>query len=1122
MNEYTFEKLNLEARNRMKGIVNNDIEMAWEDQNFFDILMGKLPEIRYTNYDSSISDEIRDLYRVYEKYEYKNGDRSHFLKSVETCIDRIKAINPSWYGLDSYYVKEALDIHEFCLISGEGGIGKSYFLYCLEKCLAEKGVPHLCLYGKFEKTCQRIPLEEMLRVCDQEEFVFIFDAVNEMTEQGQLDLYELVKSMAIHENIRIVLSYRLNSMSSTVENQFRELAKHCYSFPGVSFESAMGELTKLAIPDLFRYEDILYSNNALLLNMLCTALSDKEFVKGEKNSIASITFVLEHYVKNSLKKIFKDKLKGSQPLNMWKAMKRVAAWMYEHETKQIDENSLMSVLDDGKLFIEIMKQVRFIECYESDGVMYYIFAIDSLTDYLIARSLFDDISGKSFEEQAEVIKNKTGKLYNVDSAFLIALFDNLTPDYKLISELIKATELGNYFGFEEILKINFQEENIKTFLQVFSPMDPDELFLTFGGYSNKPFNCVNYLNQYYLGNKDRIYELSKRLSGSRILGNIKARLKNIIYFVVMGEKSAVRLDEAFYFAVWSTISPNKDIRVLAQKLLYEVASTDIKYIKILINHYSQFLDPYIQESIVYVLSFMERNNPDITNFFSELISYGTLSAKSICRIAKYFGDDYGYINWERESLYHYDTEATISDEFSRMLNMMDLMNKDYFPFRYWGRDHIDMHTKFLENDKKIISKINKELDKKFQCVKTGDCCGSFGFEKEALKALNFDFVEKTLDMDSFFTSFEKVVRNVFKDFHLSWEDSNKMGEMEFINSSVMKCVDVATGLFYGSLMCNYYVNGFMSYNNFQDSIGYEVYDPLEYGEDFNLAAPVSIFSDTVEKLGDIVVNRLQEPAFKDLKWVNDADLTRKNLLSLLCPISYRNEEWFMIAGRISIHDHEERELLWKDTYDLWCCTNQSETILDDGRARYLTIELDDYDRSITEYRNISNRPWLCKNVKGNADNLFDETTLVLPPADLLTKLGLVPDIKRMVWLNSDGEDIVICNNTKNSYYRDPIGSSIFIRGDYLNKYLEKNTLKFFAFTERFIPQTGYADKTALHFEIDGGTIKKEIPNDGRASTWPTGGNPLCNQCPYDFGVDNSQSYEIALEGIDDLLNKYGI
>ena len=35
-------------------------------------------------------------------------------------------------------------------------------------------------------------------------------------------------------------------------------------------------------------------------------------------------------------------------------------------------------------------------------------------------------------------------------------------------------------------------------------------------------------------------------------------------------------------------------------------------------------------------------------------------------------------------------------------------------------------------------------------------------------------------------------------------------------------------------------------------------------------------------------------------------------------------------------------------------------------------------------------------------------------------------------------------------------------------------IQYFAFTERFIPETGYAEETSLHFEIVNGQIVKEI------------------------------------------------
>lgn len=333
------------------------------------------------------------------------------------------------------------------------------------------------------------------------------------------------------------------------------------------------------------------------------------------------------------------------------------------------------------------------------------------------------------------------------------------------------------------------------------------------------------------------------------------------------------------------------------------------------------------------------------------------------------------------------------------------------------------------------------------------------------------------------------------------EEERSEREDDFVNSLFMKCVDIATGIYYGSLMCNYFTDDFATYNNSQNSIGYEVYDPLEYGEDVYIATPVPTYQDYIEKLGDLVINRIELPTKKDIIWVKDASMTRKNLLTLFQPVEIKGIEWVLLAGRVSLHEDSKRETRWKDTYDIWCCTSQKETICENGRARYLTIELDDYAGNLDDYEKCDLKPWLCKNVKdiNYHSEIFDTTSLVLPPAELISYFQLVPVYANMSWVDSLGIVVIYCNNNKNSYYTDPIGGTVFIRKDYLDKYLEEHILKYFAFSERYIPETGYADETSLHFEIQNGNIIKEIMNDGGGFYQVTENNLLCEHCPYEFG-----------------------
>lgn len=350
-----------------------------------------------------------------------------------------------------------------------------------------------------------------------------------------------------------------------------------------------------------------------------------------------------------------------------------------------------------------------------------------------------------------------------------------------------------------------------------------------------------------------------------------------------------------------------------------------------------------------------------------------------------------------------------------------------------------------------------------------------------------------------------------------------MREEDFHNSVYMKCVDIATGLYYGSLMCNYYTNEFATYNNNQNSIGYEVYDPLEYGEDVIITAPIPTYQDFIERLGDYVINSLEMPVPRDVHWVRNVELTRRNVLHLLEKIKLKHQEWVMLAGRVSLHEEDKYDMRWRDTYDLWCCTSENETINDDGNARYLTIELEEYLGELKAYPDNTLKPWLCKDVKNinGHSEVFEETSLVLPPSEIVSFLNLKLNVSDLSWETHDKEKVIICNNNKNSYYRDPVSGTVFIRKDYFDKFLEEHTVKYFAFTERLIPETGYADETSLHFEIIDGKIVKEIKNAGGYGRRNSENNPLCSACPHTNIVEDD-SLTSDIEFLKIVLAEYGI
>ena len=78
------------------------------------------------------------------------------------------------------------------------------------------------------------------------------------------------------------------------------------------------------------------------------------------------------------------------------------------------------------------------------------------------------------------------------------------------------------------------------------------------------------------------------------------------------------------------------------------------------------------------------------------------------------------------------------------------MNKDFLPFRYWGKDHIDMYMRFLVNKKFEIKRINDYLSNKYACVCGGECSGRPAFENKIMPEIELMAEIEEVDKNSFF------------------------------------------------------------------------------------------------------------------------------------------------------------------------------------------------------------------------------------------------------------------------------------------------------------------------------------------------------------------------------------
>lgn len=1107
-------KLNLENKQKMQATCQNPEKFEWEDTNIIELLKGKLPSIRNTSNKAIVKPLYYEILKEYNSYNFYSTNHNEFIAKLKGLVSGIRKHEPYWSGLNIYSVEETIKLHKFCLVYGEGGIGKSYFVKCLEEELSKDGVKHLCLYGKFFKEIDSINFNEIESISQKEEFVFIFDAINEIDENAQIKLANKIREIKSLQGLRIIITYRSHTMDEGILQKYSEITESNYEFAGVSFESVIEWLQKEPVIDINEYVDVLYSNNPFLLSKLPYIFKDKL----QKNNVSRFTYIYEQYIKRTLDK-------NSSVKTNWLKTKAVAKFMYENNTKDISIEEISSVVDSPLDYISKMEQTGFLSSYRYGNTIHYTFLIELLADFLIARYMWDEIKDKSTDECIEIINKKLDTFYDINKeSIILMLFDKFGSDYLRIKDILVGTNLLTELTPETIVKIHFNTEDISRFLDAFSLKSKKECILNFAGYIDKPFNCTNCINSYYIDDvKKQTEELSKTLSGKHFFSKLKGRLKNILYLTCKCNCSKPRTIENYYTAVWCSAACNQDVRFLAIKILYEVIQRNPWLIETTIEMFDRIEDDYIKDSLIYVLSSCE-DNPKVENFFATISKDSSfILAKSTKRISEYLGNKYDYINWSKKNLFKLG-KTQISEDFVRTLNKIDLVEKDLMPFRFWGINSFSGNEDFLLTNKNLISEFNLKLKEAFSCVKNGDCNGSLQFNEKVETYYGVLYREEVLPSKEFLSSFEKVFRKIFAKYGLPFklEDYIHQDSSDFSSSIFRKCVCIAKDYFYGSLMCNYYSTGFGTYNNKQDSIGYEIYDPIEYGEEFNIKSPISIFQPKIEKMGDLVLSKIESSVQIDEYWWRDIELTKKNILNVLQPVVFEKQEWVLLSAKISIRDNPS-DYTWKDNYNFFVCVSDDETLKGNGRERYLTIQIGNYLGNISNYANCKDKPWLCKRVSeiNYGSGLFEETQLVLPPAQILSLLDLELNQEEMCWYNKSGEKIVCCNNNRASYYHDSISGTVFMRKDAYDQLKKLVPVKHFVFAERFLDERGFCDETDYHFEVIDEKITKAVAN-GIPNHIRDGVDKLtsCKNCKYGFySPINTSEFKVLLS---DILNEYGI
>ena len=1092
-------ELNNRHQAKMRGIISLDseTEFEWVDKNLDNAFLRIIPMIRNAIQNRELTTAFNSLI---DQFNHNTIDKESFLQSIDELSNDVALP----YNMTFQYYKTIISEQESMLISGIGGIGKSHYVSYIEKKLSQYQIPHLCIYGKFLDNNSTIPWEEIFEIASCEDFVLVIDAYNELDESLQESYVSKLIEFINKGFGRLFVTYRTNTLSESIIEKLNELIFTQREFLGVSYDETVSNLVLNYGLDVFEYEDILYSNNALWLKMLVKTAGTLPENKNLK-TISTADYLIENYIKNTISKA------------VWLDTKACIKQMYDSNSTRFTEESIKGFVNNCDLFIGSMMQLGFIDCYDNK----YYFTNETILNYLLARFFIQDLKDNP-QNEIEVIQ-KFEKRSSIHEQLVLALFDYYHEDISNALALIGSTYLRDTLNKDLFRKLKVSDSQIEEFNKyIQTNLSITERFISFAGYDKRVYNCTNHLNDILFSNQENLIDISKHYANP-LFDDTQQHLFNILMLLKHIKQDCSRLKEYFWYAIWISCIPNEGARKIATKILFEVALHFDGYIEMLINIFPKINDDYIKLSIVKSLSFQSVQHSDLlVPFFSSILNDPSEINSTIL--------GYCYLYPPMEKSYIQYSKRNVAEEFIHTrstknlyfhLDRADMFQPYWIGFRLeWGSDEnygIKMNDKFIKAEKNLVKKWNEKVDAKFHCMLNGECSGSIGLIKNVSSEMPPDFdLEDSFDPKELFSMIQGVYNEIVQEYIFIEGKDENTDPRYFTNTYLSKVLMITSQRFLGSLMCNYYLNELINYPSKSNYVGLKAYNPLDY-IDYDIISPISNFSKTTYDLKNRIHKVFDFKGKKDEKWANDIDTVRGHLLKIVNdPIMYHGVEWCPIAVVTKISERTQKDDLQNsDDCNIYATFNERYNLDDTGRNRYYTIEIDTAHTNLDDYADISANT-RCYSVDCFVVDYDSKTQsiLILPPPIIIKELELKFDYAKCEWINKQGETIIICDNNKSNIYRSDIQSITLIRKKELDYLKNKYHLKYFAFTERYIQNIGFNNVCDNHYQIENGVIVNEIKNTGKS-----GYEKKCESCPYGLNEEYDTNEDL-FEGYLQALARY--
>ena len=194
--------------------------------------------------------------------------------------------------------------------------------------------------------------------------------------------------------------------------------------------------------------------------MIINSINDNQLKTRNLNPIAKGTYIYEHFIKKVLS------------INEWKSTKNIVKKMLENKQKHINYTDAKLILgNDFNSYVDKMKSNNFLDSYFSDNEEYLYFINETLTDYLIARMLFEEISNMTLIDTIKYINKIVKVFYSIHIQIILMLFEKYENEIEIAIKIIKESELFSYFDLEVLNEAVISNKNMKKIVNILKPND---------------------------------------------------------------------------------------------------------------------------------------------------------------------------------------------------------------------------------------------------------------------------------------------------------------------------------------------------------------------------------------------------------------------------------------------------------------------------------------------------------------------------------------------------------------------------------------------------------------------------------------------------------------------------